>query len=219
MSGDIQGIGMTSQRARDRLVGQLREMDIQSEAVLDAIKNTPRHIFIDEALSSRAYDNTALPIGHNQTISQPYIVARMVEALIEGERPDKVLEIGTGCGYQTVILSRLVKRVYTIERIDALLGKARDRFRTLKIGNIRSKYGDGIRGWPEHAPYDGIIVSAAPMGVPEQLLEQLKVGGKLIIPVGRSGEQELLSILRTHDGYEEKRLDWVSFVPLIEGIV
>jgi len=219
MSREFQGIGMTSQRSRDRLVAQLREMDIHSEAVLDAIKNTPRHIFIDEALASRAYDNTALPIGHNQTISQPYIVARMVEALLEGDAPpDKVLEIGTGCGYQTTILAKLVKRVYSIERIDALLAKARERFHSLKYRNIRAKHGDGNRGWPEHAPYDGIIVSAAPMGVPTQLLEQLKVGGKLIIPVGRSGEQELLSILRTPEGYEEKRLDWVSFVPMVEGV-
>ena len=219
MTSEFQGIGMTSQRSRDRLVSQLRDMDIRSELVLEAIKNTPRHIFIDEALASRAYDNTALPIGHNQTISQPYIVARMVEALLDGDQPVKVLEIGTGCGYQTAILSKLVQRVYSIERIEALLAKARERFRALKCRNIRAKYGDGNRGWPEHAPYDGIIVSAAPMGVPELLLEQLQVNGKLIIPVGRSGEQELLSIMRTADGFVEKRLDWVSFVPMIEGVV
>ncbi|MBF8269764.1 MAG: protein-L-isoaspartate(D-aspartate) O-methyltransferase [Gammaproteobacteria bacterium] len=218
MSSEFQGIGMTSQRSRDRLVLQLRDMDIQSEVVLEVIKSTPRHIFIDEALASRAYDNTALPIGHNQTISQPYIVARMVEALLEGQQPEKVLEIGTGCGYQTAILSRLVKRVYSIERIEALLVKARERFRALKCTNIRAKYGDGNRGWPEHAPFDAIIVSAAPMGVPAQLLEQLQINGKLIIPVGRSGEQQLLSILRTEDDFVEKRLDWVSFVPMIEGV-
>jgi protein-L-isoaspartate(D-aspartate) O-methyltransferase len=219
MSGEFQGIGMTSQRSRDRLVAQLRDMDIQSDAVLEAIKNTPRHIFIDEALASRAYDNIALPIGHNQTISQPYIVARMVEALLEGETPAKVLEIGTGCGYQTAILSKVVRRVYTIERIEALLSRARQRFRDLKCRNIRSKYGDGSLGWPEYAPYDGIIVSAAPMGVPSVLLQQLQSHGKLIIPVGRSGEQELLSIQRMEDGFKERRLDWVSFVPLIEGVV
>jgi len=206
------------QAENDRLVAQLREMGIRSEVVLEAIKSTPRHIFIDEALASRAYDNTALPIGHNQTISQPYIVARMVETLLEGQLPEKVLEVGTGCGYQTAILSKLVKRVYSIERIEALLAKARERFRALKCRNIRAKYGDGNRGWPEHAPYDGIIVSAAPMGVPAQLLKQLQVNGKLIIPVGRSGEQQLLSIFRTEDGFEEKRLDWVSFVPMIEGV-
>lgn len=218
MSNQFQGIGMTSQRARDRLVTQLREMGIQSETVLEVIQNMPRHIFVDEALASRAYDNTALPIGHNQTISQPYIVARMVEALIEGARPEKVLEIGTGCGYQTAILSRMVGRVYSIERIEALLYRARERFRELKCRNIRVRHGDGNLGWPENAPYDGIIVSAAPMGIPEVLLEQLAVNGKLIIPVGRSGEQELLSVLRTEDGFTEKRLDWVSFVPMVEGI-
>ena len=218
MSSEFQGIGMTSQRSRDRLVSQLRDMDIQSEEVLEVIKSTPRHIFIDEALASRAYDNTALPIGHNQTISQPYIVARMVEALLEGQRPEIVLEIGTGCGYQTAILSKLVKRVYSIERIEALLTKARERFRALRCTNIRAKYGDGNRGWPEHAPFDGIIVSAAPMGVPAQLLEQLQINGKLIIPVGHSGEQQLLSILCTGEGFVEKRLDWVSFVPMIEGV-
>ena len=218
MNEDFRGIGMTSQRSRNRLVEQLRAMEIRSEEVLTVIGSTPRHIFVDEALASRAYDNTALPIGHNQTISQPYIVARMVEALLEDERPEKVLEIGTGCGYQTAILSKLVKQVYSIERIDALLARAREKFMALKCWNIRTKYGDGNLGWPDYAPFDGIIVSAAPMGVPAGLLEQLKLNGKLIIPVGRSGEQELLSIVKTRDGFMEKRLDWVSFVPMIEGI-
>ena len=218
MNDKFRGIGMTSQRSRDRLVEQLRAMEINSEEVLATIGNTPRHIFVDEALASRAYDNTALPIGHNQTISQPYIVARMVEALLDEERPEKVLEIGTGCGYQTVILSKLCKQVYSIERIDALLSRAREKFMALKCRNIRTRHGDGNQGWPEYAPYDGIIVSAAPMGVPMVLLEQLKLNGKLIIPVGRSGEQELLSIVKTSDGFMEKRLDWVSFVPMIEGI-
>lgn len=218
MNDNFRGIGMTSQRSRDRLVEQLRAMEIHSEEVLTAIGNTPRHIFVDEALASRAYDNTALPIGHNQTISQPYIVARMVEALLEEKRPDRVLEIGTGCGYQTAILSKLVKQVYSIERIEALLDRAREKFMALQCRNIRTRYGDGNRGWPEHAPYDGIIVSAAPMGVPAVLLDQLKLNGKLVIPVGRSGEQELLSIVKTSDGFMEKRLDWVSFVPMIEGI-
>ena len=209
---------MTSQRSRDRLVEQLRKMNIRSEPVLDVIKTTPRHIFVDEALASRAYDNTALPIGHNQTISQPYIVARMVETLLDGLEPDKILEIGTGCGYQTAILARLVKTVYSVERIDALLQKARLRFRDMKIRNIRTRHADGNLGWPEHAPYNGIIVSAAPMGVPQRLLEQLAVNGKLVIPVGRSGEQELLSIVRTEDGFQETSLDWVSFVPMVEGV-
>ncbi len=209
---------MTSQRARDRLVRQLREMGIRSEAVLEAIRNTPRHIFVDEALASRAYDNTALPIGYNQTISQPYIVARMTEALIEDGKLKNVLEIGTGCGYQTVILAKFAGQVSTIERIDALLVKARERFYTLKCRNIRAKNGDGYLGWPEYAPYDGILVSAAPIGVPEQLLEQLAVNGRLIVPVGQSGSQQLLLVTRTEEGFTEKRLDWVSFVPMMEGV-
>ncbi len=218
MTDNFRGIGMTSQRSRDRLIVQLREMGIQSEKVLEVMRNMPRHIFIDEALASRAYDNTALPIGHNQTISQPYIVARMTEALLEEGKIDKVLEIGTGCGYQTAILSKLVGKVYSIERIDALLTRAREKFSVLKCHNIRTRHGDGTGGWPEYAPYDGILVSAAPIGVPEKLLDQLAVGGRLIIPVGKSGEQELLCITRHDDGFSEKRLDWVSFVPLVEGI-
>ena len=218
MSSDLQGIGMTSQRSRNRLVERLREMGIASETVLDTIRNTPRHIFVDEALSSRAYDNTALPIGHNQTISQPYIVARMVEALLEEKSPATVLEVGTGCGYQTAILSRLVPKVYSIERIDALLNRARENFIRLGCTNIRTKHTDGNLGWPDHGPYEGIIVSAAPNEVPGKLLEQLAPGGRLVIPVGRSGEQELLSIVREESGYSERRLDWVSFVPMLEGI-
>ena len=218
MNDKFRGIGMTSQRSRDRLIVQLRDMGIHSERVLEVMRNMPRHIFIDEALASRAYDNTALPIGHNQTISQPYIVARMTEALLEDGRLDKVLEIGTGCGYQTAILSRLVTKVYSVERIDALLHKAREKFIALKCHNVRTRHGDGTAGWPENAPFDGVLVSAAPVGVPEKLLEQLAPGGRLIIPVGKSGEQELLCITRTEDGFSEKRLDWVSFVPMIEGI-
>ncbi|OGT77562.1 MAG: protein-L-isoaspartate O-methyltransferase [Gammaproteobacteria bacterium RIFCSPLOWO2_02_FULL_56_15] len=209
---------MTSQRSRNRLVERLREMGIASEIVLDTIRNTPRHIFVDEALASRAYDNTALPIGHNQTISQPYIVARMVEALLEEKSPATVLEVGTGCGYQTAILSRLVPKVYSLERIDALLNRARENFVRLGYTNIRTKHTDGNLGWPDYGPYEGIIVSAAPNEVPGKLLEQLAPGGRLVIPVGRSGEQELLSIVREESGYSERRLDWVSFVPMLEGI-
>ena len=219
MNSKHQGIGMTSQRARNRLVEQLRKMGIQSEPVLEAIRSTPRHIFVDEALSSRAYDNTALPIGFNQTISQPYIVARMTEALLEGRNElQNVLEIGTGCGYQTVILSKFAKQVSTIERIDALLGKARERFYSLKCRNIRARNGDGNLGWPEYAPYDAILVAAAPIGVPRQLLEQLAINGRLVIPVGKAGEQSLLLIIRTDSGYTERRLDSVSFVPMLEGV-
>ncbi|MCY4362799.1 MAG: protein-L-isoaspartate(D-aspartate) O-methyltransferase [Gammaproteobacteria bacterium] len=209
---------MTSQRSRDRLVIQLREMGIRSESVLASIRSTPRHIFVDEALASRAYDNTALPIGHNQTISQPYIVARMTEALLETGEPDRVLEIGTGCGYQTAILAQFARQVYSIERIKALLANARERFQSLNYRNIKSIYGDGGQGWPENAPYQGILVTAAPAKVPETLLSQLAVGGRLIIPIGHSGQQKLLSITRTDDGYVEKHLDGVSFVPLRTGM-
>jgi len=218
VNSGLKGIGMTSQRSRNRLVERLREMGIASEIVLDIIRNTPRHIFVDEALASRAYDNTALPIGHNQTISQPYIVARMVEALLEEKSPATVLEVGTGCGYQTAILSRLVPKVYSLERIDALLNRARENFVRLGYTNIRTKHTDGNLGWPDYGPYEGIIVSAAPNEVPGKLLEQLAPGGRLVIPVGRSGEQELLSIVREESGYSERRLDWVSFVPMLEGI-
>ncbi len=209
---------MTSQRSRDRLVTQLREMGIRSERVLASIRSTPRHIFVDEALASRAYDNTALPIGHNQTISQPYIVARMTEALLEAEDPDRVLEIGTGCGYQTAILAQFARQVYSIERIEALLANARERFQSLNYRNIKTMHGDGGRGWQENAPYQGILVTAAPAKIPEILLEQLAVGGRLIIPIGHSGQQKLLSVTRTDEGYVEKHLDGVSFVPLLTGM-
>ena len=208
---------MTSQRSRDRLVLQLRDMGIESETVLASIRSTPRHIFIDEALASRAYDNTALPIGQNQTISQPYIVARMTEALLEAGDLDRVLEIGTGCGYQTAILAQLARRVYSIERIEVLLAGARERFHTLNYRNIKAKYGDGTRGWPEHAPFQGILVSAAPAKIPEALLEQLAVGGRIIIPIGHSKGQKLLSVARTRTGFVEKSLDPVSFVPMLKG--
>lgn len=218
MKSNHLGIGMTSQRTRDRLITRLVEMGIKSREVLDVIKNTPRHIFVDEALASRAYENNALPIGYNQTISQPYIVARMTEALLENSRPKSVLEIGTGCGYQTAILAQLVDRVYSIERIDALLKKARATLSTLKLRNVRLKHGDGSRGWKEYAPFDGILVTAAPTGVPEKLLQQLAINGRLIIPVGRAGEQKLLLIKRTETGFEEQQLDMVSFVPMLEGV-
>lgn len=218
MKPDLRGIGMTSQRTRDRLIARLVEMGIKSGEVLDVIKNTPRHLFVDEALASRAYENTALPIGFNQTISQPYIVARMTEALRGGAPLKNVLEIGTGCGYQTAVLARLAGKVYSIERIATLLNRARHRLTSLKIHNVRLKHGDGNRGWPEHAPYDGIIVAAAPEGVPEVLLQQLAPGGRLVIPVGMAGGQKLLLITRTESGYHEEQLDLVSFVPMQEGV-
>ena len=219
MNTEHNGIGMTSQRTRDRLANTLIDMGITSEEVLESIRKTPRHLFVDEALASRAYENTALPIGFNQTISQPYIVARMTEALMK-DRPrlNNVLEIGTGCGYQTVILAQFAKHVYTIERINSLLIRARERFQKLGYHNIRSKHDDGNVGWSVHAPYDGIIVAAAPIGVPEALKEQLAMEGRLIIPVGKSGDQKLLLITRTKDGYQEEYLDAVSFVPMLGGI-
>lgn len=218
MNSELQGIGMTSQRARNRLVNKLRDMGIRSERVLDTISKTPRHIFVDEALASRAYENTALPIGFNQTISQPYIVARMTEALLSQGNMNKILEIGTGCGYQTSILAQLVDQVFSIERIEALQARARQALKDLNIHNVRLLHGDGTQGWKYHAPFDGILVTAAPTGIPENLLDQLAIGGRMIIPVGLSGEQKLLHITRTEEGFDEQKLDWVSFVPMVEGV-
>jgi protein-L-isoaspartate(D-aspartate) O-methyltransferase len=218
MMAEHSGIGMTSQRTRDRLADTLVKMGIKSDVVLNAIRNTPRHLFVDEALASRAYENTALPIGFSQTISQPYIVAKMTEALIKDRKLENVLEVGTGCGYQTVIMAQFAKRIYTVERINGLLTRARARFQKLGYSNIRSKHADGNIGWPSHAPFDGIIVAAAPIGVPEALLEQLAIEGRLIIPVGKAGDQKLLLITRKDDGYEEEIIDSVSFVPMLGGI-
>ena len=209
---------MTSQRARDRLVAQLREMGISSSKVLEVIGRTPRHLFVDEALASRAYENSALPIGYGQTISQPYIVARMTEAVL-GDKPlGKVLEVGGGCGYQSAILAPLVEQVYSIERIAPLAESLRARMRSLKLRNVRVRHGDGSKGWPAAEPFDAIVVSAAPMGIPEALPQQLNVGGRLVIPVGEPGRQELLLISRNQDGFSEERLSWVSFVPLLDGV-
>ncbi|MCW5569680.1 MAG: protein-L-isoaspartate(D-aspartate) O-methyltransferase [Steroidobacteraceae bacterium] len=213
----LAGIGMTSARTRDRLVQRLREQGIRSPEVLDRIRNVPRHIFVDEALSSRAYEDTALPIGHGQTISQPYIVARMTEALLEGGPLFNVLEVGTGCGYQTAVLAPLVDKLYSIERIEPLLKRAKERIRELGIKNVRFRHGDGYRGWPTHAPYDGMLVAAAPLRVPDALLEQLKVGGRLIVPVGPEGAQELVRFTRREQKVERQNLGPVAFVPLLEG--
>ncbi len=213
-----QGIGMTSQRTRDRLIDRLREKGIKNLNVLEIMRSTPRHIFVDEAMATRAYEDTALPIGYGQTISQPYIVARMTEALLEDGPLERVMEIGTGSGYQTAILSRLVKRVYSVERIEALQQQARLRFQELGLRNVRLKYSDGNWGWQDYAPYDGIIVTAAPSQVPKPLFDQLKVGGRLVIPVGeQQGEQQLLVVTRTEEGFDSKHLDLVSFVPLLGG--
>lgn len=213
------GIGMTSQGTRDRLVQRLRQHGITDEQVLEAIASTPRHEFVDEALSSRAYEDTALPIGQRQTISQPYIVARMTEALLDGGSPEKVLEVGTGSGYQAAVLARLVPQVFTVERIEELLKLARRRFHRLRLHNIYTRHADGHQGWPSQAPFDGIIVTAAATGVPPQLVEQLKLGGVLVIPVERpDGYQDLLAIRRTEDGTEEKNLGGVIFVPMLGGL-
>ena len=215
---DLRGIGMTSQRTRDRLVKRLREHGITDERVLDVIGTIPRHIFIDEAMAHRAYEDTALPIGHGQTISQPFIVALMTQTLLNRAR-DRVLEIGTGSGYQTAVLAALVKRVFTVERIAPLIERARDRFRALKLRNVRVKYDDGTMGWSEQGPFDGIIVTAAARSVPEALLEQLAVGGRMVIPVGDDNVQELKVIDRTEEGLREDRLEYVRFVPLLRGTV
>jgi len=208
---------MTSARTRDRLVRRLIEQGIRSEAVLEQIRNVPRHLFVDEALASRAYEDTALPIGHGQTISQPFVVARMTEALLEGFSGDKVLEIGTGCGYQTAVLAPLVKRIYSVERISELLRKTRQRLRDLSIYNVQFRPGDGWQGWSKYAPYDGIIVAAAASRLPEKLLDQLAPGGRLVMPVGPAGRQELTLVTRRDDHFEQLSLGAVSFVPLVPG--
>jgi protein-L-isoaspartate(D-aspartate) O-methyltransferase len=217
----IQGIGMTSARTRERLVRRLAKHGITNHYILDRIRAVPRHLFVDEALQSRAYEDSALPIGQGQTISQPYVVALMTQALLDDDgeiRPlGKVLEVGTGCGYQTAILSGLVDQIFTIERIRGLMRSARTRLAELGFTNIRFRHGDGMRGWPGQAPFDGILVAAAPAGVPDQLLDQLAVGGRLIIPVGPPGRQELIRITRTPDGLQQENLCAVSFVPLLEG--
>jgi len=211
---------MTSQRTRDRLVNRLRDKGIKNKRVLEVMRTTPRHIFVDEAMAHRAYEDTALPIGHGQTISQPYIVARMTEILLENGIPDVVLEVGTGSGYQSAILSRLVPKVYTVERISALLQKAREAHRKLGLLNVFSKHSDGSWGWAPNAPYTAIMVTAAPESVPPGLLEQLAVGGRMVIPVGSShGVQQLKVYTRTPEGIEESTQEYVHFVPLLDGAV
>ncbi len=212
------GIGMTSQRVRDRLVERLREAGIVNEAALNAVRVVPRHLFIDEALASRAYEDTALPIGHGQTISQPWVVARMTEAVL-AVNPKTVLEVGTGSGYQAAILGALGLEVYTVERIGDLLRQARKRFRQLGM-NIRSKHDDGRIGWPEHGPYDAIVVTAAAPALVDALVEQLAVGGRLVAPVGGAGGQVLLQLTRQADGtIAHEELAPVSFVPLLSGML
>lgn len=217
-NGNRAGIGMTSARTRERLVQRLREQGITNPAVLDQIRNVPRHLFVDEALATRAYEDTALPIGHGQTISQPFVVARMTEALLEGAKPRKVLEIGTGCGYQTTVLSPLVGFIYSVERINALLDRARMRFKELAIRNVHLRHGDGFQGWPMHAPYDAILMAAAPLAIPQVLFDQLAPGGRLIAPVGPEGRQQLVRITKRGDDLHSETLGLVSFVPLLQGL-
>ncbi len=217
MTPNQRGIGMTSQRTRDRLIMRLKEQGIQSIEVLSVMKELPRHLFVDEALASRAYEDTALPIGHGQTISQPFIVAKMTEVLLQGIPKKKVLEVGTGSGYQTAVLSRLVERVFSVERISPLQNQARERFYQLKFNNIKLKHSDGSWGWEDNAPYNGIIVTCAPETVPQELLKQLAPGGRLVIPVGGSSGQSLRVIERNGNTFEETELEAVSFVPLLSG--
>lgn len=220
MNHRLQGIGMTSRRTRERMVNRLKEQGITNQAVLNAMLETPRHIFIEDALGSRAYEDTALPIGFNQTISQPYIVARMTELLLEYGPVDKVLEVGTGSGYQTAILAQLVKRVHTVERIYPLQQRARRCLQDdLHLRNIRMKHSDGGWGWEEYAPYDAILVTAAPPEVPQALLDQMARRSTLVIPVGDGRAQVLRRIRRTETGYQAEDIEPVIFVPLLPGVI
>lgn len=215
---DSHGLGMTSQRARDRLIDRLKSEGIRDPRVLDVMRQLPRHVFVDEGLETRAYEDSALPIGMGQTISQPYIVARMTE-LVLAAKPTKVLEIGTGSGYQAAVLAQLGLKVFTVERIDSLLRNARRRFRALKLDNIRSKHDDGRLGWTEEGPFDAILLTAAGEHVPDELTQQLAVGGVLVAPVGPQNQsQRLVRLTRTAEGLQEDQFEAVSFVPLLTGV-
>lgn len=218
-SVQLQGIGMTSRRTRERLVTRLREQGIKSLPVLDVILGTPRHLFIDEALAHRAYEDTALPIGFNQTISQPYIVARMTELLLSEGVVKSVLEVGTGSGYQTAVLAQLIDKVYSVERIKPLQLKAKERFRVMGLRNIYLQHSDGGMGWPSMAPFDAIIVTAAPESIPEELLEQLAIGGRLVIPVGQNQQELKLVVKKSEKEFETRIIERVKFVPLLSGTV
>lgn len=217
MTTQLEGIGMTSRRTRMRLVQRLRDAGIQSDRVLEVMGEVPRHIFLDEALSHRAYEDTSLPIGYGQTLSQPYIVARMTELML-AHGPARVLELGTGSGYQTAVLSRLFPEIYSVERIKALQDRARERLRQLQARNVFLKHADGGMGWPERGPFAGIIVTAAPVEIPRELLAQLEDGGVLIAPVGEE-DQVLVEVVRRGDRFEHRELEPVRFVPLLGGVV
>ncbi len=218
MTGRHTGIGMTSQRTRMRMVEKLRDLGIRDEVVLAVMGDVPRHMFVDEALASRAYEVISLPLGFGQTISSPYTVARMTELARGGSNLGKVLEIGTGCGYQAAVLARLAREVYSIERLAPLLTKARKHFREVRATNVRVRHGDGQAGMPEVAPFDAIVMAAAATHVPEALLEQLAVGGRMVFPKVQNGEQWLFVIERTAHGYTEKKMEQVRFVPLLPGV-
>jgi len=214
---EYQGIGMTSQRTRDRLIAQLQDLGIKDQRVLAVMRKVPRHLFVAEALASRAYENTALPIGQGQTISQPYMVARMTELLIEGGVPENVLEVGTGSGYQSSILASLVPRVFSVERIRPLQERAKQILTDVGFRNISFKHSDGGWGWKACGPYQGILAAAAPAEIPQNLLEQLEVGARLIIPIGEEGKQMLQRVTRTESAYEVEVIEPVSFVPFLKG--
>lgn len=211
------GIGMTSQRTRERLIQRLYDEGLSNPQVLEVIRRTPRHLFVDEALSHRAYEDTALPIGNNQTISQPYMVGRMTELLLADGPLDKVLEIGTGSGYQTAVLAQLVERVFSVERIQSLQERAKEQLAELNLRNVVYRWGDGWDGWNALAPYNGIIVTAGASEVPQALLDQLAIGGRLVIPVGESNDQQLLLIIREEQGFVRHALEGARFVPLLSG--
>ncbi len=211
------GIGMTSQRTRERLIQRLMEQGITRFEVLEAIRSMPRHMFVDEALAHRSYEDTALPIGYGQTLSQPYMVAKMSELALAAGRPKKVLELGSGSGYQTAILASLVDEICAVERIKPLLDRARKQLRALKIRNVRWRHGDGLEGWAAEAPFDLILGAAAPEQMPEILLEQLAPGGRLILPVG-GRRQQLMMVTATEEGFVEEVVEEVNFVPMVSGV-
>ena len=212
-----QGIGMTSQRTRERLIQRLMDQGITRFEVLEAIRSVPRHLFVDEALAHRSYEDTALPIGYGQTLSQPYVVAKMSELALAQGRPKKVLELGSGSGYQTAILASLVDEICAIERIKPLLERARKQLRALRVRNVRLRHGDGLDGWASEAPFDLILGAAAPERLPTQLLEQLAPGGRLILPVGGK-QQQLMMVTATPEGYVEEVIEEVNFVPMVRGV-
>ncbi len=218
MNRRLEGSGMTSRRTRERMIQRLEDQGIHNRAVLDVMLQTPRHIFVEDAFASRAYEDTALPIGFNQTISQPYVIARMTELLLQQRVPEKVLEVGTGSGYQTAVLAQLVKVVYSVERIYPLQQRARRCLQDLHLRNVRLKHGDGSAGWEDYQPYDGILVTAAPAEHPQHLLEQLGRGGVMVLPLGPGRDQILQRIQRTETGFVVEEIEPVSFVPLLSGV-